>query len=144
MDLWGQAGGQHFIPITGRSMLPLFQEGDRVLVAHGRAGVRRGDVIIFRRKGSLIAHRVLRIYHRQSEPVFITKGDNAAHFDPPLHAGEVIGRVLAIEREGRRMPLDTTAWRIVGWLIAASTLAWTQLYGWGRRLKRRFWGIMIY
>ena len=140
LEMWSRAGKQYFIPITGCSMLPLIQEGDRVLVAHSCASVRRGDVIVFRRGGRLVAHRVLRIYRRRSEPVFITKGDNVRRFDPPVNASEVAGRVLTVERGGWQMALDTAAWRTVGWLIALGTLAWIKLYGWGRGLKRRLWG----
>lgn len=140
LGIWGQAGRQQFIPITGRSMLPFIQDGDRVLVAHGCADVRRGDVVVFRRGGRLIAHRVLRIYHRRSERVFITKGDHIRRFDPPVNANEIVGRVLAVERGGRQMALDATAWRVVGWLIAVNTLAWVKLYGWGRGLERRLCG----
>ena len=140
MDLWDQARGQHLIPITGRSMQPLIQDGDRVLVAHGIAGVRRGDVVVFRREGRLIAHRVLRIYHRQPGRVFITKGDGIRRFDPPVHAGEVLGRVLTVERNGWQMSLDTLSWHAAGWLIAVGTLSWTTFYGWSRGLKRRLVG----
>lgn len=140
LGIWGQAGRKHLVPIAGRSMLPFIQDGDRVLVAHGCADVRRGDVIVFRRGGRLIAHRVLRIHRRESEPIFITKGDNIRRFDPPVSASEMIGRVVAVERGDRQMALNTAAWRAVGWLIALCTLAWIKLYGWGRGLKRRLWG----
>ncbi len=134
LDLWSQAQGQHLIPISGRSMLPLIRDGDRALVAHGSADVRRGDVVVFWREGGLIAHRVLRICGRDSELRFVTKGDNVPHPDPPIDASEIVGRVLAVQRGGRRMRLDTTAWRVVGWLIVAGTLGWTKLYGWRQRL----------
>jgi hypothetical protein len=140
LGVWGQAGERHFIPITGGSMLPLIRDGDHVLVAHGCAGVRRGDVVVFRREGQLIAHRLLRVYGGDAEPTFVTKGDNAAQFDPPLSADEIVGRVLAVERGDRYMSLDTTTWRVLGWLVAVSTLAWTKLYGWSRDLKQRLLG----
>lgn len=147
LDVWGQAGEQHFIPITGNSMLPLIRDGDHVLVAHGCAGVRRGDVVVFRRESRLIAHRVLRIYGGDAlemgkghRPSFVTKGDHAPQFDSPLSADEIVGRVLAVERGSRYMSLDTAAWRVLGWLMAVSTLAWTKLYGWSRDLKQRFLG----
>jgi hypothetical protein len=125
-------------------MRPFIQDGDRVLVAHGSAGVRQGDVVVFRREGGLIAHRVLRIYDDDDDDAagakFVTKGDNVSHFDPPMSAGEIVGRVLAVRRGDRYMSLDTAAWRMLGWLIAASTLAWTKLYGWSRGLKQRLLG----
>ena len=140
LDVWGQAGKQHFIPIAGRSMVPLIEDGDHVLVAHGCAGVRRGDVVVFRHQGRLIAHRVLRIHSNDAGPTFVTKGDNTTQFDSPLSADEIVGRVLTVKRGDRYMSLDTTVWRIVGWLFAVSMLAWTKLYSWGRALKQRLLG----
>jgi hypothetical protein len=114
-------------------------------VAHGTAGVRRGDVIVFWRDGRLIAHRVLRVCRgdatpRYVGPAFITKGDGVSHLDPPLSVDEVVGRVLAVERGDRVMSLDTAAWRVAGWLMAVSTLTWGEMYHWGRRLKRGLLG----
>ena len=140
LDVWGQAGEQHLVPIAGHSMRPSIHDGDRVLVAHGWAGVRRGDVVVFRQAGKLVAHRVVRITDGAAGPTFLTKGDNTPRFDPPLSAGEIVGRVLAVERDGRHVVLDTAAWRMVGWLIAVGTLAWTGVYGWGRDLKHRLVG----
>jgi hypothetical protein len=48
--------------------------------------------------------------------------------------------VLAVERSGRQIPLNTVAWRVASWLIATNTLVWTNLYGRGRSLKQRFLG----
>jgi hypothetical protein len=121
-------------------MLPLIRDGDRAIVAHGCTGVRRGDVVVFRHDGLLVAHRLLAIRRGDAGPVFISKGDNTSQFDPPLLADEILGRVVAIERHGRSMALDTAVWRALGWLIAITTLAWTRLYGWGRGLKRRLGG----
>ena len=140
MDLWEQAGERHTIPITGISMSPTIQDGDRVLVAHGPAGVRRGDVVVFWRDGRLVAHRVLCIQRGDAGLTFVTKGDSASHLDPLVSADEIVGRVLAVERNDRRMSLDTAAWRTAGWLMAVSTLTWRELYRWGQRFKRRLLG----
>lgn len=141
LDVWTQAGKKHYIPITGRSMLPLIRNGDQVLVAHGCAGIRRGDVIVFRHDGKLIAHRVLHISKNDAGHTFLTKGDNVLQFDPPLRANEIVGRVLAIKRGEQQLSLDTTIWRITGLLIAIGTLTWMRLYGWGRFFPQRLLGI---
>jgi signal peptidase I len=140
LDAWGRAGRQHLIPISGHSMLPAIQDSDHALVSHGCAGVRPGDVIVFRHEGTLIAHRVLRIERGDDGPTFVTKGDNVPRFDPHFSAGEIVGRVLAIERNGRTMSLDTAAWRLSGWLITVGTLVWARLYGCARDLKQRLLG----
>jgi len=140
LDAWGQTGKQHVIPISGDSMLPTIHDGDYALISHGSAGVRRGDVIVFRCEDTLIAHRVACIQDSEDGPTFVTKGDNVSHFDLPLNAGEIVGRVLAVQRNGQSTSLDTTAWRLSGWLIAVGTLAWARLYGCARDLKRRLLG----
>jgi hypothetical protein len=140
LNLWEQTEGQHLIPITGCSMLPFIQDGDRLLVAHGTIGARRGDVVVFRRKGKLIAHRVLYICDGDGGPAFITKGDGVSDLDPAVTADEMVGRVLAVKRGERYMSLDTAAWRTLGWLIALGTPAWAKLYSWGRTLKQRLLG----
>jgi len=137
LDVWGQGGVLHMIPVAGHSMLPLLQNGDQVVVAHGWASGRRGDVVVFRRGDALVVHRVLRMYNGNSEPMVITKGDNLSYFDAPLGANDIVGRVLAIKRGGRRLPLDTPVWRILGWLIAVSAWGWQALDGWSQRCEQR-------
>ena len=144
LHVWRQAQRQHWLRITGCSMLPLIREGDRVLVAHGHAGIRRGHVVVFRRDGKLTAHRVIRISGSDNEPIVVTKGDNTLQYDSTLSAGDIVGRVLTLERRGRRMSLDTPAWRVLGWLIAVSAVAWTALDKWGLVLKRRLMGSRRY
>jgi hypothetical protein len=140
LDAWSRATVPHFIAVSGSSMLPLVRDGDHVLVAHGFAGVRRGDIVVLRREGRLIAHRVLRIYGGNAGSTFITKGDSVYRLDPPSSADQVLGRVLAVRRKGRHLRLDTPAWRMFGWLIAVKMLACTQVCSWGRKLKRRLLG----
>lgn len=140
LNVWSQAKEQHYIPITGRSMFPLLREGDQVLVTHGCPGIRRGDVIVFRLRGTLIAHRVLSILERDTVPIFVTKGDNVSHFDPHLSSSEIVGRVLAVKRGNRCMSLDTAIWRILGWFLAVSTLSFAKIHGCGRNFKPRRFG----
>ena len=140
LDEWGRGRKQHFIPIAGRSMLPLIQDGDQVLVAHGCTDVRRGDVIVYRQHDRLIAHRVLRFHISQSGPIFITKGDNSRSIDPPVMGNEVIGRVLSIERGRRSIPLDTILWQKLGWFIALYMLAWVKLDDWTPYFNHSLWG----
>lgn len=140
LDVWDQTGEKHIIPIIGTSMLPMMKGGDQVLVVHGSAGVRRGDVIVFRCNSNLIAHRVLRIYESDGKLTFVTKGDNVLQCDPPVNANAIVGRVSAIKRRDRHIATDTAVWRTIGWLIAVGTVIWIALYRYGQRLKRRILG----
>ena len=107
-----------------------------MLVAHGRKDIRRGDVVIFRQEDGLVAHRVLRIGGSDMGCALVTKGDSLRRFDAPVSATQIVGRVVSIERNGRRMRLDTPAWRAVGWLVAVTTLAVAVLYRQVRALMR--------
>lgn len=137
LEAWEQAGTQHWVPIEGQSMRPLLRAGDSVLVAHRRDGIRPGDVVVFRHKGRLVAHRVLRIADGNGGRVLITKGDSVRRSDAPVPAQEIVGRVVAIQRDGRRIRLDTVGWRAVGWLVAMTTMAVATPYRWVRAIKRR-------
>lgn len=140
LDRWNQAGEQHLIPIVGRSMWPLIQPGDQVLVKHGYANVRRGDVIVFLQQEKLVAHRLLCIHKDCPTTTFVTKGDNTSYLDSPVRADQIVGRVLKIKRGSRWTSINTSTWRIGGWLIAVGMLGWTTFYGWGRRIKHKLWG----
>ena len=54
LEVWGQVDQQNLIPISGRSMLPLIQNGDYVLVAHGGSNVQRGAIIVFLQDGKMV------------------------------------------------------------------------------------------
>lgn len=140
LEIWSETDRQQIISITGRSMLPLIQTGDQVLVAHGRKNARRGDVIVFLQDEKMVAHRVLYVNPNSAEAAFIAKGDNNASLDPPVSAGRYVGRVLRIKRGERWLSIDTPAWRVTGWLIAVGMIAWLKMFGAGRRLKRNLWG----
>lgn len=137
LNRWKQAGEQHLIPIMGRSMLPLIRPGDQLLIRHGDANLRRGDIVVFLQQGKMVAHRLLRICKDDPITTFITKGDNTSYLDSPVDVSKVVGRVLKIKRGNRWVSIDTSVWRIGGWLIAIGMLGWATLYNWGRKIKRR-------
>ncbi|MCC7210604.1 MAG: signal peptidase I [Candidatus Brocadia sp.] len=140
-DLLRKTKGQRYVSITGRSMLPIIREGDQALVSLGCAGIRRGDVIVFRHEGVLIAHRVLRIGRMDPGYRLVTKGDNVPYFDAPLRDNQVVGRVLAVKRGNRQVPLDTVAWRMAGWLIAIGALSFDKLQVRVRNLRQKYFGL---
>jgi len=128
LELWGQSGEAHTIPINGRSMLPLLREGDRVLVAHSRE-VSIGDIVVFQRSDGLIAHRVLKINAgEEGERILHTKGDNVLVLDPPLKEVELVGVVAAIYRGSRQMDLDTPAWQAMNRWISMCMRALVSIY----------------
>lgn len=139
-DLWDQAGQQHFFPIAGSSMFPLLQEGDQVLVAHGSADARRGDIIVFRQGAITIAHRMLYSRKTVAGLVFVAKGDSVPHADPPVSASAIVGRVVAVKRGNRLFSMETPGWQMLGKMIAGVAVISEKLDVNSHTLKQRFLG----
>ncbi len=93
----------------GRSMYPTIRDGEAITVAPVAAeSVRRGDIILYRTERSVIAHRVARIERDGADGLrFTLRGDTCGGRDAPVAAGQVLGRVVAVERGGRTQELYT-------------------------------------
>jgi len=83
----------------GDSMYPLIRSGDRLLVEPvAPRALRRGDVVLARLDRGLTAHRIVRI----DGDTITTRGDNCDGDDPPFTPAQLLGRVRAVERDGRQ------------------------------------------
>jgi signal peptidase len=92
------ASGEVRLRLTGFSMLPTVWPGDIVTVKRCElADLRPGQVVLYRAKGSLVAHRVV----RTSSDHLIAHGDSVPRCDPPVYATAVIGYVASILRGQR-------------------------------------------
>ena len=112
----------------GSSMHPTIREGEAITVAPARlAGIRRGDVILYRSARGVIAHRVAGVERGpDGAPVFVPRGDASATCDEPVGESAVLGAVVSVERGGRA--LDPAALRAraiaTGRAVAACLLRW--------------------
>lgn len=86
------------IRVLGRSMEPAIRSGDAVIVKPPRGRIRLGDILLCRRADGSGACFVHRVVWRHCDGTWRTKGDALASLDPPVVAGQVIGRVESIER----------------------------------------------
>ena len=86
--------GLHPVTIVSGSMKPTINVGDLAIVREVPTdAIRVGDVIQFRQGDSTSVHRVVDI-QKESNPVFITKGDaNDKPDSQPVQADQVLGRV---------------------------------------------------
>jgi hypothetical protein len=103
-------------------MHPTIRNGDAITVVPlGTSPVRVGDVVLYRRGPAAIAHRVIRVQSAPGRSVgFVLRGDAARSCDGPIHLAQVLGRVLSVERDGRRVHLDLmgSAWsRALGYTL---------------------------
>ena len=119
-----KSSGQAKLAVTGTSMLPSIWPGD-VLEVHRRSvtEISPGDVVLFARNGGFAAHRVVEKVCGGDHTVLITRGDALRAPDLPVSPEELLGRVTAILRDGRRLEPRLTRWgRAASWILSRSDL----------------------
>ena len=105
----------------GDSMYPTIYDGDVVTVMPiETASITIGDIILYRHRSGVTAHRVKRIFKRSekdslsalqgpqdrssSETLdFLLRGDAAINDDAPVSSEQILGKLVSIERNGRRI-----------------------------------------
>jgi len=95
-------GGRVRLRAFGSSMLPSLWPGD-VLTIEGvscHAPVP-GDIVLVLHHERPFIHRVKQRQERDGRPRWITRGDAVPQSDPPVTEGELLGKVLFIERNRR-------------------------------------------
>ena len=132
----------------GHSMFPTIMANETVLVEPiSPLAVHRGDIILYRCNGNLVAHRVMAIItetaandysallqafsaakrrsHKNNNQcsagacrLFIFRGDGARSFDEPVHPDQVLGKVVRIQRWGRSLDPYSFKHRVIGQILA--------------------------
>jgi signal peptidase len=93
----------------GDSMYPTILHGDVITVAPVAAhAVARGDILLYRDGDRVLAHRLISVSSHGTETRFRLRGDTNATCDAPVAAAQIVGRVEAVERDGRAIPLHAT------------------------------------
>jgi len=94
----------------GESMRPNILHEDVIVVAPlGATGVAPGEVALSRGEDGIRAHRVM-----EKDPIkgsLITRGDSGQENDPATHL--VLGKVTAIERDGRKTSITKSGQRFL-------------------------------
>jgi signal peptidase I len=92
------ASGRLRLRVTGASMLPAIPSGSVVLIRRvAPAEVNPGDVILTCIAEGVRLHRLIEIRGQGADALWITRGDNHRHCDPPLSAGHLLGVLTRIE-----------------------------------------------
>jgi hypothetical protein len=107
--------------VPGDSMYPTICDDDLITVEPIKpATVIVGDIILYEHKSKVTVHRVMRILKRSEKNLssalqgpqdrslsetleFIFCGDAAIKDDAPVSSEQILGKVVAIERNGRRI-----------------------------------------
>jgi Peptidase S24-like len=143
VDVAGQLlrqGGCLKIKARGGSMIPFVLDGDVAVVRPSVAdAIRVGDVICYQTApGRLFLHRVI----GRDGDAFIAKGD-ALPFTEIVRSAHLLGRVVALERRGRLLPLDTWTARWRSRAIAACSPFLPRLLPLALGLRRAWRGAFV-
>ena len=96
-----RASGEVRLTAFGSSMVPSIFPGDVLTIRRQQSSsVRCGDVVLCTRGDRFVVHRVVRELSTSSTVGWVTRGDALDRDDPPVAEGELLGRVIAIERDG--------------------------------------------
>src|SRR4029077_13628914 len=90
----------------GRSMHPTIRDGEEITAAPvSMTEVVRGDVLLCRHAGRMLAHRVVGIAHHRGGRSVELRGDFHTSSDALVGADDIVARVLAVRRGGRAAPI---------------------------------------
>jgi hypothetical protein len=97
----------------GTSMYPTIRDGESISIAAvSPAKVVRGDVLLCRHEKRVLAHRVVGVTTHDTGRLFELRGDAKAACDVPVGADDVVGQVIAVQRNGRLVGLSGRAARL--------------------------------
>ena len=85
-----------YILASGKSMLPTLEDGKYYKIDNKTKGKYKvGDIIVYQVKGTVICHRIVKIYFTRSNKTFIkTKGDNCEKADAyAVTIDDIIGKI---------------------------------------------------
>jgi len=99
----------------GGSMSPFIRNGDVLEVVPVKGKINLGDIILYYSSyGNSVVHRVI----QRNKGSIITKGDSVPGSDQPVLFRKVLGRVVAVEKNGWRIRLDKPVGKLLNILLA--------------------------
>lgn len=104
----------------GWSMFPAIRDGDILNTEPVKAKeIRLGDIIFYRTANErVIAHRVIRQSFSNDGPILIARGDSTVGKGERVSLEDILGRVITIERNGRKIRSDSRIGRLMGIFFA--------------------------
>lgn len=103
----------------GWSMTPFIRDGDIVSVKPvSQKEIRIGDIVYYCREERAVLHRVIKKTNQDGKLFFATKGDASVETDGPIEPANIMGKVIAIEKNGKAIKLNSTPMRCINYLCA--------------------------
>jgi polysaccharide export outer membrane protein len=100
-------GHAALVPVRGASMRPALVQGDVAVVSPFLGLPRPGQIVLARSSPDLlVVHRLVLVEMRAGRRVYRLQGDAEGGPDAGVLREDLLGRVTAVVRNGRRLPID--------------------------------------
>lgn len=126
IELWRLGTKPRTITSAGLSMYPLIPNGSTLTLIPRNADrpIFIGDIVLFERGNSLVAHRIIGQFYQNGSLWFREKGDNT--FLPGSFPADcLIGRIAKVEYNGKARDLSRLLTRFSGYMIG---MYWSVLF----------------
>ncbi|MCZ2844957.1 MAG: S24/S26 family peptidase [Candidatus Bathyarchaeota archaeon] len=132
----------------GWSMRPFIRDGDFIVVSPVKSSsIRIGDVAFYyTAEDKIIVHRIVRKYKKNEKIIVLIKADASFGSPEKVDIHNVLGKVVAIERNGRKRRLDGKLYKIIGLFFVAISPFSRWIYPIGSKMKqsgRRILGVFL-
>jgi hypothetical protein len=99
--LWRGSWRRTEIRFVGRSMAPLTDRAEALVLSHGDSAPRAGQILLTLQSGSLTAHRCVSRVRNEVAWKWVTQGDSCPKADPnAVPQPEILGRVVGLRANG--------------------------------------------
>lgn len=94
----------------GTSMLPMLRPERDVftIVRKGNDRCKENDVVLFKRNGKYILHRVVKVF----DDHYTILGDNCISYEENVRDDDILGVLISFQREGKKVELNDPAYRL--------------------------------
>ncbi|HMH12541.1 MAG TPA: S26 family signal peptidase [Edaphobacter sp.] len=126
--------GEVRLKVSGASMIPAVWPGDVITVRRRDfAELQPGQIVLYRQEEKLVAHRIACVRGDR----LTTRGDSLCYDDPPIRESDIVGQVVCLLRNGRRVHLKQSFWqRVNSSLLRRSDFCIRMALRLGCRLRR--------
>jgi len=124
----------------GWSMRPFIRDGDFIVVSPiENSSIKAGDVVFhLTTENKIIVHRVIRKQKKGNRMIMFIKGDATFSSPEKVEMQNVLGKVVAVERNGQKKRLDTKSYQIKGLLFAGISPFSQWTYPFLSKIKKYF------
>ncbi len=116
---------------SGISMYPLLRPGDKLLVTPAKPAT--GDIAVFDRGDTLVAHRVYKIING----FCFLKGDSLIYADPPIPENKILGIVTERFRKNKHLKTTDFSFKVLKFIMPQCTFILGRLFHYYARIHQK-------